>query len=480
MKEIIRTKKGREFVNEVREKKKTTYEEINKCFSKDYTEEQINELVKIFLEEGIEVLSETETKAKGKTKTKAKTKTKSKAKVKEETKAELDKEKDLNEKEKVKIEEIEEIEEKELDEEKDLEDEKDLDDEEKDEDEEIEEKELDEEYIEEENEDSLEDEEDEKDDDDVDTDTFIGFEDEFNPDYIEDISEEELSNEKLLNLGNSAKVDEPIKMYLREIGQVPLLTHDEEIEYAKRAYEGDEEASQKLIESNLRLVVSIAKKHTNRGLKLLDLIQEGNIGLMKAVEKFEYTKGYKFSTYATWWIRQAITRAIADQGRTIRIPVHMIETINKIKKESRIYLQETGKDASPEILAERLGMEVEKIKAIQEMNQEPISLETPVGSEEDSELGDFVEDQKTTSPYEATNRAILREELDGVLKTLSPREEKVLRYRYGLDDSSPKTLEEVGKIFNVTRERIRQIEVKALRKLRHPSRKKKLEDFKVD
>lgn len=461
MKEIIRTKKGREFVNEVREKKKTTYEEINKCFSKDYTEEQINELVKIFLEEGIEVLSETETKAKGKTK----------------TKAELDKEKDLNEKEKVKIEEIEE---KELDEEKDLEDEKDLDDEEKDEDEEIEEKELDEEYIEEENEDSLEDEEEEKDDDDVDTDTFIGFEDEFNPDYIEDISEEELSNEKLLNLGNSAKVDEPIKMYLREIGQVPLLTHDEEIEYAKRAYEGDEEASQKLIESNLRLVVSIAKKHTNRGLKLLDLIQEGNIGLMKAVEKFEYTKGYKFSTYATWWIRQAITRAIADQGRTIRIPVHMIETINKIKKESRIYLQETGKDASPEILAERLGMEVEKIKAIQEMNQEPISLETPVGSEEDSELGDFVEDQKTTSPYEATNRAILREELDGVLKTLSPREEKVLRYRYGLDDSSPKTLEEVGKIFNVTRERIRQIEVKALRKLRHPSRKKKLEDFKVD
>ena len=475
MKEIIRTKKGREFVNEVREKKKTTYEEINKCFSKDYTEEQINELVKIFLEEGIEVLSETETKAKGKTKTKAKTK--SKAKVKEETKAELDKEKDLNEKEKVKIEEIEE---KELDEDRELDEEKDLDDEEKElDDEEIEEKELDEEYIEEENEDSLEDEEEEKDDD-IDTDTFIGFEDEFNPDYIEDISEEELSNEKLLNLGNSAKVDEPIKMYLREIGQVPLLTHDEEIEYAKRAYEGDEEASQKLIESNLRLVVSIAKKHTNRGLKLLDLIQEGNIGLMKAVEKFEYTKGYKFSTYATWWIRQAITRAIADQGRTIRIPVHMIETINKIKKESRIYLQETGKDASPEILAERLGMEVEKIKAIQEMNQEPISLETPVGSEEDSELGDFVEDQKTTSPYEATNRAILREELDGVLKTLSPREEKVLRYRYGLDDSSPKTLEEVGKIFNVTRERIRQIEVKALRKLRHPSRKKKLEDFKVD
>lgn len=308
---------------------------------------------------------------------------------------------------------------------------------------------------------------------------LLDFE-EFNPDEVEDISEDELGNEKLLNIGGSAKVDEPIKMYLREIGQVPLLTHEEELEYAQRSYEGDEEASKKLIESNLRLVVSIAKKHTNRGLKLLDLIQEGNIGLMKAVEKFEYTKGYKFSTYATWWIRQAITRAIADQGRTIRIPVHMIETINKIKKESRIYLQETGKDASPEILAERLKMEVDKIKAIQEMNQEPISLETPVGSEEDSELGDFVEDSKTTSPYEATNRAILREELDAVLKTLSSREEKVLRYRYGLDDSSPKTLEEVGKIFNVTRERIRQIEVKALRKLRHPSRRKKLEDFKAD
>ena len=338
-------------------------------------------------------------------------------------------------------------------------------------------KELDAEFVEPEDPetDTIDDEEDTKEEDE-----FVEFDDEFNPDYVEDIAEEELTNDKLLNLGNSSKVDEPIKMYLREIGQVPLLSHEEEVEYAKRAFEGDEEASKILIEANLRLVVSIAKKHTNRGLKLLDLIQEGNIGLMKAVEKFEYTKGYKFSTYATWWIRQAITRAIADQGRTIRIPVHMIETINKIKKESRIYLQETGKDATPEILAERLGMEAEKIKAIQEMNQEPISLETPVGSEEDSELGDFVEDQKTTSPYEATNRSILREELNSVLKTLSSREEKVLRYRYGLDDSSPKTLEEVGKIFNVTRERIRQIEVKALRKLRHPSRKKKLEDFKVD
>ena len=309
---------------------------------------------------------------------------------------------------------------------------------------------------------------------------FEDSHDEFVESEIDDSEVDKLLQIDLLKMAESMDVDEPIKMYLREIGQIPLLSYEEEIDYAQRVLNGEEEAKQKLIESNLRLVVSIAKKHTNRGLKMLDLIQEGNMGLMKAVEKFEYEKGFKFSTYATWWIRQAITRAIADQGRTIRIPVHMIETINKIKKESRIYLQETGKDASPEILAERLGMEVEKIKAIQEMNQEPISLETPVGSEEDSELGDFVEDQKTTSPYEATNRAILREELDAVLKTLSPREEKVLRYRYGLDDSSPKTLEEVGKIFNVTRERIRQIEVKALRKLRHPSRKKKLEDFKVD
>ncbi|MDR3259326.1 MAG: RNA polymerase sigma factor RpoD [Fusobacteriaceae bacterium] len=301
----------------------------------------------------------------------------------------------------------------------------------------------------------------------------------FNPDELEEINEEELSNDELFSLSGDMKVDEPIKMYLREIGQIPLLRYEEELEYAKRALEGDEWATKQIIEANLRLVVSIAKKHTNRGLKLLDLIQEGNIGLMKAVEKFEYSKGYKFSTYATWWIRQAITRAIADQGRTIRIPVHMIETINKIKKEARIYLQETGKDATPEILAERLDMEIERVKAIQEMNQDPISLETPVGSEEDSELGDFVEDSKMLNPYELTNRSLLREQLNSVLNTLSGREEKVLRFRYGLDDGSPKTLEEVGKIFKVTRERIRQIEVKALRKLRHPSRKKKLEDFKV-
>lgn len=309
---------------------------------------------------------------------------------------------------------------------------------------------------------------------------LLDKEEDFDASDLEELPEEELSNEELAELSNGMKVDEPIKMYLREIGQIPLLTHKEELELAKKALEGDEFANKRLIEANLRLVVSIAKKHTNRGLKLLDLIQEGNIGLMKAVEKFEYTKGYKFSTYATWWIRQAITRAIADQGRTIRIPVHMIETINKIKKEARIYLQETGKDATPEILAERLGMEVEKVKSIQEMNQDPISLETPVGSEEDSELGDFVEDQKMLTPYELTNRSLLREQLDSVLGSLSSREEKVLRYRYGLDDGSPKTLEEVGKIFKVTRERIRQIEVKALRKLRHPSRRKKLEDFKVE
>ena len=297
-------------------------------------------------------------------------------------------------------------------------------------------------------------------------------------DSIEEISRDELLDDELLNISGDMGVDEPIKMYLREIGQIPLLNHNEELEYAKRAYEGDEFAAKQLVEANLRLVVSIAKKHTNRGLKLLDLIQEGNIGLMKAVEKFEYTKGYKFSTYATWWIRQAITRAIADQGRTIRIPVHMIETINKIKKEARIYLQETGRDATAEVLAKRLGMEVEKVKAIQEMNQDPISLETPVGSEEDSELGDFVEDNKMLNPYEETNRVLLKEQLNEVLNTLNNREKQVLRYRYGLEDGAPKTLEEVGKIFKVTRERIRQIEVKALRKLRHPSRRKKLEDFK--
>ena len=302
--------------------------------------------------------------------------------------------------------------------------------------------------------------------------------DEFVESEIDDSEVDKLLQTDLLKMAESMDVDEPIKMYLREIGQIPLLSYEEEIDYAQRVLNGEEEAKQKLIESNLRLVVSIAKKHTNRGLKMLDLIQEGNMGLMKAVEKFEYEKGFKFSTYATWWIRQAITRAIADQGRTIRIPVHMIETINKIKKESRIILQETGKEPTAEELAEKLELPVEKVKSILEMNQDPISLETPVGSEEDSELGDFVEDDKFANPYDATTRVLLKEQLDEVLKTLNEREEMVLRYRYGLDDGSQKTLEEVGKIFNVTRERIRQIEVKALRKLRHPSRRKKLEDYR--
>ena len=307
---------------------------------------------------------------------------------------------------------------------------------------------------------------------------FEDSHDEFVESEIDDSEVDKLLQTDLLKMAESMDVDEPIKMYLREIGQIPLLSYEEEIEYAQRVLNGEEEAKQKLIESNLRLVVSIAKKHTNRGLKILDLIQEGNMGLMKAVEKFEYEKGFKFSTYATWWIRQAITRAIADQGRTIRIPVHMIETINKIKKESRIILQETGKEPTAEELAEKLELPVEKVKSILEMNQDPISLETPVGSEEDSELGDFVEDDKFANPYDATTRVLLKEQLDEVLKTLNEREEMVLRYRYGLDDGSQKTLEEVGKIFNVTRERIRQIEVKALRKLRHPSRRKKLEDYR--
>ena len=307
---------------------------------------------------------------------------------------------------------------------------------------------------------------------------FEDSHDEFVESEIDDSEVDKLLQTDLLKMAESMDVDEPIKMYLREIGQIPLLSYEEEIDYAQRVLDGEEEAKQKLIESNLRLVVSIAKKHTNRGLKMLDLIQEGNMGLMKAVEKFEYEKGFKFSTYATWWIRQAITRAIADQGRTIRIPVHMIETINKIKKESRIILQETGKEPTAEELADKLELPVEKVKSILEMNQDPISLETPVGSEEDSELGDFVEDDKFANPYDATTRILLKEQLDEVLKTLNEREEMVLRYRYGLDDGSQKTLEEVGKIFNVTRERIRQIEVKALRKLRHPSRRKKLEDYR--
>ena len=425
MRDFIKNEKVLSLVRKAMENKCITYEEINDELKSDFPVDKIEQLITGMMEQGIKIVRKEDLDREKKLVTALKTKEKSKSKAKA-------KPVPAPEEEEIKV-----IEKDDFPEDDDIDD-----------------------FI----------------DDRVDDlDDF----DHFNPEELEEISEDELISDDLFNLSGDMKVDGPIKMYLREIGQIPLLSHDEELEYAKRALEGDDWAQKQLVEANLRLVVSIAKKHTNRGLKLLDLIQEGNIGLMKAVEKFEYTKGYKFSTYATWWIRQAITRAIADQGRTIRIPVHMIETINKIKKEARIYLQETGKDATPEVLAERLGMEVEKVKAIQEMNQDPISLETPVGSEEDSELGDFVEDQKMLNPYELTNRSLLREQLDGVLNTLSSREERVLRYRYGLDDGSPKTLEEVGKIFKVTRERIRQIEVKALRKLRHPSRRKKLEDFKV-
>ena len=463
MREFIKNEKVLALVRKAMKDKRITYEEINNSLKDDFPVDKIERLISGMMDQGIEIVREEDLINQEKIKDEIKAKGKKKRAVKE-TKEPKEK-KTAAKKTKKKKEEVEDEEEQDIE----------IFEEDSDHDHDVESFSF-------EDEDFGEDEE-EFDDNSIEekVDKFDDDEeiDHFNPDDLEDINDDELINDDLFTIQGDMKVDEPIKMYLREIGQIPLLTHEEEVEYAKRALEGDEWASQQLVEANLRLVVSIAKKHTNRGLKLLDLIQEGNIGLMKAVEKFEYTKGYKFSTYATWWIRQAITRAIADQGRTIRIPVHMIETINKIKKEARIYLQETGKDATQEVLAERLGMEVEKVKAIQEMNQDPISLETPVGSEEDSELGDFVEDQKMLNPYELTNRSLLREQLDSVLNTLSSREEKVLRYRYGLDDGSPKTLEEVGKIFKVTRERIRQIEVKALRKLRHPSRRKKLEDFKV-
>jgi RNA polymerase primary sigma factor len=272
-------------------------------------------------------------------------------------------------------------------------------------------------------------------------------------------------------------VDDSVKMYLKDIGKVALLTADEEVELAKRMEEGDEEAKKILSEANLRLVVSIAKRYVGRGMQFLDLIQEGNLGLMKAVEKFDYTKGFKFSTYATWWIRQAITRAIADQARTIRIPVHMVETINKQVRATRQLLQKLGREPSPEEIAEYLGCPEEKVREIQKIAQDPVSLETPIGEEEDSHLGDFIEDDRALSPSDVAEGNMLKEQLIQVLNTLTPREEKVLRLRYGLDDSHPRTLEEVGKEFNVTRERIRQIEAKALRKLRHPNRLKKLKDF---
>lgn len=272
-------------------------------------------------------------------------------------------------------------------------------------------------------------------------------------------------------------IDDPVKVYLKEIGRVPLLTAEEEIDLAERMANGDSFARKRLAEANLRLVVSIAKRYVGRGMQFLDLIQEGNLGLIKAVEKFDYTKGFKFSTYSTWWIRQAITRAIADQARTIRIPVHMVETINKVKKVSSQLLHRNGHEPTAEEIAEELGMSVEKVREIMRVAQEPVSLETPIGEEEDSHLGDFIPDEEAPVPAEAASHTLLREQLGDVLGTLTPREEKVLRLRFGLEDGRPRTLEEVGKEFNVTRERIRQIEAKALRKLRHPSRSKRLRDF---
>lgn len=275
----------------------------------------------------------------------------------------------------------------------------------------------------------------------------------------------------------NAAMDDPVKVYLKEIGRIPLLTPEEEIELAIRIADGDEEAKKKLAESNLRLVVSIAKRYVGRGMQFLDLIQEGNLGLIKAVDKFDYTKGFKFSTYATWWIRQAITRAIADQARTIRIPVHMVETINKVKKTNSQLLHKNGRDPTPEEIAAELDMPVEKVREILRVAQEPVSLETPIGEEEDSHLGDFIPDDDALAPADAASQLLLKEQLAEVLKTLTEREAKVLSLRFGLEDGHPRTLEEVGKEFNVTRERIRQIEAKALRKLRHPSRSKKLKDF---
>ena len=291
---------------------------------------------------------------------------------------------------------------------------------------------------------------------------------------VEEVTEEEMNDAVAVD---GLAIDDPVRMYLKEIGKVSLLSPDEEIELAKRMLDGDEAAKKRLAEANLRLVVSIAKRYVGRGMMFLDLIQEGNLGLIKAVEKFDYTKGYKFSTYATWWIRQAITRAIADQARTIRIPVHMVETINKVIRVSRQLLQELGHDPSPEEVAEEMKMPVQKVRDILKIALEPVSLETPIGEEEDSHLGDFIPDDDAPEPAEVASFTLLKEQLVEVLGTLTPREEKVLRLRFGIEDGRTRTLEEVGKEFNVTRERIRQIEAKALRKLRHPSRSKKLKDF---
>ncbi len=292
-----------------------------------------------------------------------------------------------------------------------------------------------------------------------------------------DDSDEIYVEKEDLSVPKGISVDDPVRMYLKEIGKIPLLTGDEEVKIAKRMENGDNFAKQELAEANLRLVVSIAKRYVGRGMSFLDLIQEGNLGLMKAVDKFDYTKGFKFSTYATWWIRQAITRAIADQARTIRIPVHMVETINKLVRVQRQLVQELGRDPLPEEIAKQMNIDVEKVREIQKIAQEPVSLETPIGEEEDSHLGDFIPDDEILSPQDAATFTLLKEQLSGVLETLTDREKKVLTLRFGLDDGRARTLEEVGKEFDVTRERIRQIEAKALRKLRHPSRSKKLKDF---
>ena len=307
-------------------------------------------------------------------------------------------------------------------------------------------------------------------DDDMDPDLFTEDED---PDPEDEIDMEHID----LSVPEGVSVDDPVRMYLKEIGKVPLLSPDEEIELAKKIELGDEAAKKKLAEANLRLVVSIAKRYVGRGMQLLDLIQEGNLGLIKAVEKFDYRKGYKFSTYATWWIRQAITRAIADQARTIRIPVHMVETINRLVRTQRQLVQKLGREATPEELAKELDMPVDRVREIMKISQDPVSLETPIGEEEDSHLGDFIQDESIPTPVEATNQTLLHEQLDEVVSTLTEREQRVIKLRFGWDDGRPRTLEEVGKEFNVTRERIRQIEAKALRKLRHPNRSRKLKDF---
>ncbi len=314
---------------------------------------------------------------------------------------------------------------------------------------------------------------------------ILGFQDDMIPEKVDDMDDPEIKDDDADffvsqsddDILKGINIDDPVRMYLKEIGKVPLLSANEEIELAKRMQDGDEEAKKRLAEANLRLVVSIAKRYVGRGMLFLDLIQEGNLGLIKAVEKLDYTKGFKFSTYATWWIRQAITRAIADQARTIRIPVHMVETINKLIRIKRQLLQELGRDATPEEIALEMEMEPDKVREILKIAQEPVSLETPIGEEEDSHLGDFIPDDEVQAPSDVATFTLLKEQLSSVLHTLTDREQKVLRLRFGLDDGRARTLEEVGKEFDVTRERIRQIEAKALRKLRHPSRSKKLKDY---